>query len=564
MLNGLIKSGGRDYEALLKKILIIIMVTLLVVFILIPVTMLLFTLTKDKSGNYVGFKNVIEYLTSLGFRLSLKNSLFISSISTIISIILAFLYAYGIARTNIKLKGIYNSLALLPIFAPTMLYGIALIYLFGNKGFVTMNFGTSLELYGPFGIIISEIIYTFPQCFLILYMALKNTDNRLYEAAETLGTSKVKQFFYVTLPGIKYSLISAIFVAFTLSFTDFGAPKIVGGSFNVLATDIYKQVVGQNNIPMGATVGMILIIPSLLSFIIDRITNNKVKNSTANEELSPFKIKENKLRDSLFFVFNSLIALSFLTMIIVVFLAAFIKVWPYNLSLTLDHFSFNTGSGDGFKSYLNSIIVALLTAIIGTVITFINSYLIEKVKEFKILRNISYFLSIVPLSLPGLVIGISYIVFFNNPNNPFNFLYGTVAIVVIGNIVHFYSVPFISSTSNLKKLSNNFEEAAKTLNIPFYKTILKVTIPMSLEGILENFMYFFTNSMVTISAVVFLYSPKFMLATISIVNLDDAGNTAGAAALASLIIVTNIVTRIIYECLIKLIRKNKEKKMKNV
>lgn len=563
-MNGLIKSGGRDYEALLKKILIIIMVTLLVVFILIPVTMLLFTLTKDKSGNYVGFKNVIEYLTSLGFRLSLKNSLFISSISTIISIILAFLYAYGITRTNIKLKGIYNSLALLPIFAPTMLYGIALIYLFGNKGFVTMNFGTSLELYGSFGIIISEIIYTFPQCFLILYMALKNTDNRLYEAAETLGTSKVKQFFYVTLPGIKYSLISAIFVAFTLSFTDFGAPKIVGGSFNVLATDIYKQVVGQNNIPMGATVGMILIIPSLLSFIIDRITNNKVKNSAANEELSPFKIKENKLRDSLFFVFNSLIALSFLTMIIVVFLAAFIKVWPYNLSLTLDHFSFNTGSGDGFKSYLNSIIVALLTAIIGTVITFINSYLIEKVKEFKILRNISYFLSIVPLSLPGLVIGISYIVFFNNPNNPFNFLYGTVAIVVIGNIVHFYSVPFISSTSNLKKLSNNFEEAAKTLNIPFYKTILKVTIPMSLEGILENFMYFFTNSMVTISAVVFLYSPKFMLATISIVNLDDAGNTAGAAALASLIIVTNIVTRIIYECLIKLIRKNKEKKMKNV
>ncbi|WP_338627111.1 putative 2-aminoethylphosphonate ABC transporter permease subunit [Clostridium baratii] len=563
-MNDLIKSEGRDYEELLKKILIIIMVTLLVVFILIPVTMLLFTLTKDKSGNYIGFKNVIEYLTSLGFRLSLKNSLFISSISTIISIILAFLYAHGITRTNIKLKGIYHSLALLPIFAPTMLYGIALIYLFGNKGFVTMNLGTNLELYGPFGIIISEIIYTFPQCFLILYMALKNTDNRLYEAAETLGTSKIKQFFYVTLPGIKYSLISAIFVAFTLSFTDFGAPKIVGGSFNVLATDIYKQVVGQNNIPMGATVGMILIIPSLISFIIDRITNNKVKNSTANGELSPFKIKENKLRDGLFFIFNSLIALAFLIMIIVVFLAAFIKIWPYDLSLTLDHFNLNTGSSDGFRSYLNSIIVALLTAIIGTIITFINSYLIEKVKEFKILRNISYFLSIVPLSLPGLVIGISYIVFFNNPNNPFNFLYGTVAIVVIGNIIHFYSVPFISSTSNLKKLSNNFEEAAKTLNIPFYKTILKVTIPMSLEGILENFMYFFTNSMVTISAVVFLYSPKFMLATISIVNLDDAGNTAGAAALASLIILTNIIARIIYECLIKLIRKNKEKKMKNV
>ncbi|WP_438521200.1 putative 2-aminoethylphosphonate ABC transporter permease subunit [Clostridium sp.] len=562
-MKGLMEVRRRDKEELLKKVLIIIMVTLLITFVLIPVIMLFFTLTEDKNGNYVGFKNVIEYLTSLGFRISLKNSLYVSSVSTVISVILAFIYAYGITRTNIKFKGAYHYLALLPIFAPTMLYGIALIYMFGNKGFVTMNLGIDIELYGPFGIIISEIIYAFPQCFLILYMALKSTDNKLYEAADTLGTSKFKQFFYITLPGIKYSLISSVFVAFTLSFTDFGAPKIVGGSYNVLATDVYKQVVGQNNIPMGATVGMILVIPALLSFVIDRVTNSKTKNCGLNNGSSLFNIKENKVRDGLFFIFNSIIALAFLSMIIVVFLAAFIKIWPYDMSLTLDHFNLNTGSGDGFKSYINSVTVALITAVVGTVITFVNSYLIEKVKEFKVLRNLSYLLSIVPLSLPGLVIGISYIIFFNNPNNPLNFLYGTVAIVVIGNIIHFYSVPFINITGNLKKLNNNFEEAATTLNIPFYKTVLKVTLPMSLEGMLENFMYYFTNSMVTISAVVFLYSPKFMLATISIVNLDDAGNTAGAAALATLIISTNIIVRIIYQVSIKQIRKSREKKVQN-
>ncbi|MEG1004424.1 putative 2-aminoethylphosphonate ABC transporter permease subunit [Clostridium sp.] len=562
-MKGLMEVRRRDKEELLKKVLIIIMVTLLITFVLIPVIMLFFTLTEDKNGNYVGFKNVIEYLTSLGFRISLKNSLYVSSVSTVISVILAFIYAYGITRTNIKFKGAYHYLALLPIFAPTMLYGIALIYMFGNKGFVTMNLGIDIELYGPFGIIISEIIYAFPQCFLILYMALKSTDNKLYEAADTLGTSKIKQFFYITLPGIKYSLISSVFVAFTLSFTDFGAPKIVGGSYNVLATDVYKQVVGQNNIPMGATVGMILVIPAVLSFVIDRVTNSKTKNCGLNNGSSLFNIKENKVRDGLFFIFNSIIALAFLSMIIVVFLAAFIKIWPYDMSLTLDHFNLNTGSGDGFKSYINSVTVALITAVIGTIITFVNSYLIEKVKEFKVLRNLSYLLSIVPLSLPGLVIGISYIIFFNNPNNPLNFLYGTVAIVVIGNIIHFYSVPFINITGNLKKLNNNFEEAATTLNIPFYKTVLKVTLPMSLEGMLENFMYYFTNSMVTISAVVFLYSPKFMLATISIVNLDDAGNTAGAAALATLIISTNIIVRIIYQVTIKQIRKIRENKVQN-
>lgn len=560
-MNTLKEIKELDKEELLKKLLIILMVTLLVIFIFIPVVMLLFTLTKDRDGQYVGFENVKMYLTSLGFRISLKNSLFVSSISTIISVMLAFLYAYGLTRTNMKFKGVYQYLALLPIFAPTMLYGIALIYLFGNKGFITMSLGLNLDLYGPLGIIVSEIIYTFPQCFLILYIALRNTDNRLYEAAESLGISKFKQFFYVTIPGIKYSLISSVFVAFTLSFTDFGAPKIVGGSYNVLATDVYKQVVGQNNIPMGATVGMILIIPALLSFIIDRVTNSKLKNKSTISDLTEVKIKDNKLRDIIFTIFNSVIALAFIVMILVVLLAAFIKVWPYNLSLTLDHFKFNTGSTDGFTSYMNSVIVAFLTAIVGTIVTFMNSYLIEKIKSFRILRGVAYLLSIIPLSLPGLVIGISYIIFFNNPDNPLNFIYGTIAIVVIGNIVHFYSVPFINLTGNLKKLNNSFEEAAMTLKIPFYKTLLKVTLPMSLESILENFMYFFTNSMVTISAVVFLYSPKFMLATISIVNLDDAGNTAGAAALASLIIITNIIVRVIYQLIIKRINKNKEYKM---
>src|SRR5690606_16623047 len=132
------------------------------------------------------------------------------------------------------------------ILAPSLLPGISLIYLFGNQGMLKeLLFGASI--YGPIGIVIGEVFYTFPHALMILITALSLTDARLYEAAESLGASRIRTFFTVTLPGAKYGLISAIFVVFTLTITDFGVPKVIGGQFNVLATDIYKQVIGQQN-----------------------------------------------------------------------------------------------------------------------------------------------------------------------------------------------------------------------------------------------------------------------------------------------------------------------------
>ncbi|MBI2000460.1 MAG: ABC transporter permease subunit, partial [candidate division NC10 bacterium] len=167
----------------------------------------------------------------------------------------------------------------------------------------------------------------------------------------------------------------------------------------------------------------------------------------------------------------------------------------------------------------------------------------------------AYFLSMLPLALPGLVIGLSYIFFFNQPTwailglevrNPFNVLYGTMAILVISNIVHFYTVSFLTATTALKQLDKEFEAVSESLGVPFYQTFFRVTVPVCMPAILEIGMYYFVNSMATLSAVIFLYSADIPLASVAVANMDDAGDIAPAAAMSVLIVLTNIAARLLY------------------
>ncbi|MFJ9500825.1 putative 2-aminoethylphosphonate ABC transporter permease subunit [Brevibacillus centrosporus] len=540
---------GRDEW--LQKVLVSGIVIVLFVSVLLPLGDLFSRAFIDESGAFIGLANFVKYFATPALVQSFVNTMYVSGVTTILSVALAFLYAFALTRTDMKGKVFFRYVALLPLFAPTMMHGIALTYLFGNQGVLTTGFfgalpGFDMELYGPLGIILSEIIYTFPQAYLIMAVSLAFADYNLYEAAETMGASKLRKFLTVTLPNVKYGLISAIFVCFTLSFTDFGAPKVVGGQFNVLATDIYKQVIGQQNTTMGATVGIILILPAILAFIVDRIVERK-QNSSVSAKSTPYKITPQRRRDTAFFVYCALITASIFIMLGTVIFASLVKVWPYDLTMTFTHYDFSKVAGEGLKPFWNSLQVSFYSAVVGTVITFINAYLIEKTRFMKGLRQVGYFLSILPLALPGLVIGLAYIFFFNHPDNPLNWMYGSILILVLANLIHFYAVPFISATTALKKLDKEFELASESMGVPFYVTFWRVTVPMSLPAILENAVYYFINSMVTISAVVFLYSADFKLASVSIVNMDDAGDVAPAAAMSVLIVLTNVIVRIVYE-----------------
>jgi iron(III) transport system permease protein len=514
----------------------------------------------------------IEFLTrhmeESGLAQSVWNSLRVGLYTTVISVTLAFLYAYGIHRTQMFGKAFFRVVAMIPLFAPTMLYGLSLVYLFGNKGVITTGFFDSLpwlawdiHLYGLTGIVIAEVVFTFPPAFMILLVALSNTDARLYEASESLGAGKVRTFFTVTIPSIKFGLLSAIFVAFTLSFTDFGAPKVVGGQFNILAVDIYKQVIGQQNFGMGATVSIILLIPTVLAFVADRIVQRRA-TAVVSARSVPFVAKARPVRDVFYGGICSLIAAFILLMVFMAGVASLVKIWPYAFTnpeqypqlWTLAHYAFDDVGGGGYEAFWNSIEMAALTALVGAFVTFTSAYLIDKTKGAVWLRRTAYFLSILPLALPGLVIGIAYIFFFNKTHlsipftgieffNPFNFLYGTMAILVICNIIHFYTVSFLTATTAIRQLDKEFESVAESMAVPFYRTFMRVTVPVCFPAILEIAVFYFVSSMATVSAVIFLYTSDNPLASVAVINMDDAGDTAPAAAMCMLIVFANVIVR---------------------
>lgn len=556
---------------MIQRILMILMLAFFIIFLIMPMLMMFGQIFTDDHGKWVGLGNFIEYFSNPILFSSIGHSLFVSLITAAGSTLLGLLYAYGITRTNIKGKKLYKYLALLPIFIPTMVHGMALIYLFGKTGLVTTIFDVPSKLYGQNGIIMALMVYCFPQAYMVLSVALDSADNRLYEAADVFGSTPFRTFCQVTLPSIRYGLINSFIACFTMSFTDFGAPEVVGGGYNVLATDIYREVVGQQKMSMGAVVGVILTIPALISFIIDLVMKKKNERNELSSKATVFEPKRSVIRDVVYQIYCSIIVLIFVVLIGVIALSAFVKRWPHDFSLTLDHFNFSAAlHGTGVVSFLNSFKLSLGVAVIGTLLVFIFAYLIEKGKTFKIVGDACRFFATMPMALPGLVLGLGYIMFFNKPwieipflniaiQNSFNGLYGTFAIMIFCTIIHLFSVTFVTATASLKKLDREYENVAESMSIPFWQVFFKVSMPMSINAILEVFNYFFVNSMVTVSAVVFLYTAASKPASIAILNMDDNGDYAAAAAMSILIFLINIGVRSIYEVANSLIHKRLDK-----
>jgi len=519
----------------------------LLIAVILPLYAILSKSFQNYDGGFIGLSNYASYFATPALVTSIYNSLTISVISMVICVTLAFVYAYGLTRSRMPAKGFFKVLAFMPILAPSLLPAISLVYLFGNQGMIReLMFG--YEIRGPIGIVIGEVFWTFPHALIIIVTALSLSDARLYEAAESMGTSKLRTFFTVTLPGAKYGLISACFVIFTLVITDFGVPKVIGGFYNVLAVDVYKQVVGQQNFQMGAVVGMVLLIPALLAFTADRIVQGK-QVALLSARAVPYEPKVKRRFDLLMMGFCLTVGAVIAGIIGVAAYASFIKFWPYNLSLSLDNYQFDLMDGGSWDSFYNSLEMAAWTALIGTAVIFSGAYLVEKSKGFERGRGLIQLMCMIPLAVPGIVLGLAYIFFFNDPDNPFEFIYHTMIILVVCTITHFYTVSHLTAVTALKQMDPEFESVSSSLKVPFYKTFYRVTVPVCMPAILDISIYLFVNAMTTVSAVVFLYSADTALASVAVLNMDDAGDTAPAAAMAMMIVYTSAVVRILHAVL---------------
>lgn len=532
---------GLFSEARIAGLLVLALISVLVLIIGLPLWALLSKSVENHAGEFVGLANFAQYFSTPALVAALYNSLFVSALSTLIVVPLAFVYAYGLTRSRMPLRNLFMALALLPIFAPSLLAAISMIYLFGNQGFFK-SWLMGGSIYGPLGIILSQVCSCFPHAVMIIATALRLADGRLYEVAEALGTSKRRVFFTITLPGARYGLISAAFVVFTLVITDFGIPKVIGGQFNVLATDAYKQIVGQQNFEMGAVVGLILLIPALLAFVVDQqVQKRQVAQLSARAV--PYVAKPNKARDRALFCYCLLIGGILLAMLGVAIWASFIRYWPYNLSLTFANYAFENFEPGGWGPYITSLKMAGLAALFGTALVFSGAYLIEKTKGVSPLRRLAHGLAMLPMAVPGLVLGLGYVFFINAKGSVFGFLYGTLSLLVLNTIAHVYTVAHITAMTALKQIDPEFEAVSASLKVPFWKTFLRVTAPISLPAILDIAVYLFVNALTTISSVIFLYGASTKLASIAIVHMDEAGATAAAAAMATMIVLTAICAK---------------------
>jgi iron(III) transport system permease protein len=515
---------------------LLLVVAALVVFLALPLASILVKALQNSEGGFVGLANFTSYLASPSLLSSLWHSVWVSALVTLVTLPLAFGFAYALQRSCMPFKGLFRTIALVPLLAPSLLSALSLIYWFGNQGIARgfiRAFGFE-TIYGAPGIVIAECFAVFPHALMILVTALSLADARLYEAANALGTSTRRKFFTITLPGAKYGLISAALVSFTLVMTDFGIPKVIGGNFNMLATDVFKLVIGQQDFQRGAVVGLLLLTPAVLTFVIDWLVQRK-QTSMLTARAVPYRPSRAPLFDAAMTAYSVLVSALMLLMLGMAVFASFAAFWPYDLSMTMRHYTMGLVDAEVGDAFVNSLKLAAGTALFGTIIVFTGAYMLEKTRGLDALRPVVRLLAMLPMAVPGLVLGLGYIFFFNLPGNPLNGLYQTLPLLVLCTIVHFYTTGHLTAVTALKALDAEFESVSASLKVPFFKTFWRVTLPICTPTLLDIARYFFINAMTTISAVVFLYSPSTKVASIAILNLDEAGEAGPAAACAVLI-----------------------------
>ncbi|PMG90693.1 putative 2-aminoethylphosphonate ABC transporter permease subunit [Vibrio breoganii] len=525
----------------------------MLVFILMPLWAMLTKSVQNSSGEFVGLENFVTYFSSPSLWYSLTNTLTVGFLVMVIVGVLAFGYAFALTRSCMPFKTVFQVLGMAPILTPSLLPAISLIFLFGNQGVLKEWLGGQ-SVYGLIGITMGLVFWTFPHALMILTTSLRTSDARLYEAARSLKTSPLKTFFMVTLPAAKYGLISTLIVVFTLVVCDFGVPKVIGGSYNVLATDIFKQVVGQQNFAMGAVTSILLLMPALLAFAVDRWVQKKQKSLFDTRSVA-YEPKPNKLRDNACLVYCIVICIAVLGVLGMAVYGSLVTFWPWNKALTLNNYNFSELSTYGWSPYFNSLTLAGWTALIGTVVIFIGAYCIEKGRAFGPLRQAMQMLSVVPMAVPGMVLGLGYIFYFNDANNPLNVMYGTMAFLVVNTVVHYYTVGHMTAVTSLKQIPAEIESTAASVKLPQYKLFFKVTLPVCLPAILDIATYLFINALTTTSAVVFLYSTNTIPASVSVLNMDDTGQTGAAAAMAVMIMISAATAKLVHVVLDKVLGK---------
>ncbi len=537
MLNALFGKGQKE----LKVLYILITLTLAAI-LLYPLGCVLFQSVLTKDGG-LGLSNYSSLLSQQSFWTALGNSFTVSGISAAIATIMAFFCAYGLHFSRIRpsVKKVIQIIVLLPLFLPSITYGFAVIYSFGRLGLVSQLIAPPpFSIYGFWGLLIADVIYTLPPAFLILYNAFFYVERNFITVSRLMGDSPTQTFYMTAVRPVVGSLLSAFILSFFLSFTDFGIPVSIAGEYEVIATQLYTTMMGAiPNFGEGAVIAMAMLVPSVASVVMLRWVD---RFNFRYNKISKAEVSVNPLRDALYLVYYGLISLALLSVFVVMFVVPFVKQWPYQPYFTLDVITRIISDSSIWQVYEHSIGVALVSAAVGTIFCYAAALVKARSQLPAWCQTTMDSFAMITNTVPGMVLGIGFL--FAMSGTP---LANTFTILVLANLVHFFTTPYMMATSALSKMNAGWETTGALMGDTWIKTVSRVIVPNSLPTLLQMFQYFFVSAMVTISAVVFLTGARTMLLTTKIKELQYFEKFEEIFVLSLLVFLTNVAAKLIFD-----------------
>lgn len=519
------------------RIIFIPIVLLFIVFLILPLAVL-FIRSFDTGQGY-SLSNYLTILADQEIRESIGNSMKVSGVTALITTVLAFILAYSIHCTRIyrPLKSIIRTGILIPMLLPTITYGFAIMYSFGNQGLITKIFGRNLfEIYGFNGLLIGYVIYTLPSAFLLIHNSFKYIDKKFIVVSKLMGDGTLRSFMNTIVRPLWGTLGGAFVLSFILSFTDFGIPASVGGTYNVVATQLYQVMLGAipdfNN---GAVIAVLMLIPAAFGVV---LLTYLEKFNFHYDKVTEIEMIRNKGRDSVLGLISSVILIGLLAVFAVMFVAPLMNGYPYDLTFTFKHFVDVFQSSDLINVYKNSLLVAALTAIAGTIVAYAAAIInVRTPVKGKATFDI---LSMVTNTVPGMVLGLSYLLLFNNSS-----LKGTFTILVLCTLVHYFTTPYLMAKNSLAKMNPSWETTAELLGDSWLQTIRRVILPNSASTVIEMISYYFINAMVTISGIIFLVTAQTSVVASKIKELQHFAKFNEVFVLSILIFCTNLIIKLL-------------------
>lgn len=524
------QTAGSDAAT---KLTVLMLWLLLAAFVVYPLARLLFmAFTADGSFTLA---NLRPFIDSWYDRQAAVNSILLGCSVGLAGTVLGFIFAYAVTRLSMPkwLKMAVSAVTLLPLISPPFTSSIALTLSLGPNGILLEFLGLgNFNFYGFWGTFISETLTFFPVAFMTLSTILARIDPNLEDAAYSLGASSFKVFRSVTLPLAAPGIANAFLLVFSCSLADFATPQVLGGhSFPVLPTQAYLQITGMYDFKGGSALSFMLLIPAIAVYVLQRYWVGKKSYVTVSGKAggrSSVKGPGLMLTSGIVGVV-AFVSVFIMYLYAIILSASMVKIWGINNTLTLEHYEYVFTYG--MKAIKDTLLIACIGTPLGGLLAVLVGYATTrlKVRGSRTLETVS----LLNYTLPGTVVGIAYIIAFND--KPI-VLTGTLYILVAAYVFRYSSAGIRNVIAALTQIDPSIEEASRSLGASSVKTFTSVTVPLVLPAILAGMRYLFIHSMTAISATIFLVSVHWTLITTRILECMTELQFAQACAFSMVLI----------------------------